>query len=80
KTVDTETFPTKTGVVKLLFVLKPGNFHGYIAPDDGTKDILFHQKYINADIFDRLERGTKVVATIKHIENKVYATRVDLAS
>ncbi|MEL6882062.1 MAG: cold shock domain-containing protein [Cyanobacteria bacterium J06607_10] len=80
KTVDTETFPTKTGVVKLLFVLKPGNFHGYIAPDDGTKDILFHQKYINADIFDRLERGTKVVATIKHIENKVYATRVDLVS
>ena len=77
--VDTAS-PTKTGVVKLLFVLKPGNFHGYIAPDDGTKDILFHQKYINAEIFDCLERGTKVVATIKHIEGKVYATRVDLAS
>lgn len=80
KTVDTEVLPTKVGVVKLLFVLKPGNFHGYIAPDDGTKDILFHQKYINAEIFDCLERGSKVVATIKHIEGKVYATRVDLAS
>lgn len=70
--------PVKQGVVKLLFTLKQGNFHGYIAPDDGTKDILFHQKYINANIFDRLERGTKVVAAVKYIEGKAYATRVDL--
>lgn len=70
--------PVKQGVVKLLFTLKQGNFHGYIAPDDGTKDILFHQKYINADIFDRLERGSRVVAGVKYIEGKAYATRVDL--
>ena len=70
--------PTKQGVVKLLFTLKQGNYHGYIAPDDGTKDILFHQKYINADIFDRLERGANVVVTVKYIEGKAYATRVDL--
>ncbi|MEM9152054.1 MAG: cold shock domain-containing protein, partial [Cyanobacteria bacterium P01_F01_bin.3] len=69
---------TKTGTVKLLFKLKPGNFHGYIAPDDGTKDILFHQKYINAEIFDHLDRGTQVVATAKFMAGKVYATRVDV--
>ena len=68
----------KEGTVKLLFTLKQGNFHGYIEPKDGSKDILFHQKYINADIFDQLERGVQVVAHIKHLEGKVYATRVDL--
>ncbi|MGC1308923.1 MAG: cold shock domain-containing protein [Phormidesmis sp.] len=70
--------PVKKGVVKLLFTLKEGNFHGYIAPDDGTKDILFHQKYINSEIFDSLERGAEVAAAVKYIEGKVYATRVDL--
>lgn len=70
--------PVKNGVVKLLFTLKEGNFHGYIAPDDGSKDILFHQKYINADIFAHLERGVPVTVSIKYIEGKAYATRVDL--
>lgn len=68
----------KSGVVKLLFTAKPGNFHGYIAPDDGSKDILFHQKYIDADIFENVERGTKVVVSEKNIEGKAYATRVTL--
>jgi len=69
---------TKNGTVKLLFKLKEGNFHGYITPEDGTKDILFHQKYINADIFDRIDRGTPVVVSAKYIEGKAYATRVEL--
>jgi len=69
---------TKAGVVKLLFKLKPGNFHGYVAPEDGTQDILFHQKYINADIFAQLDRGSRVVAIVKQREGKVYATRIDL--
>lgn len=68
----------KSGVVKLLFTTKSGNFHGYIAPDDGSKDILFHQKYIDADIFENLERGTKVMVSAKNMEGKAYATRVDL--
>ncbi len=68
----------KGGVVKLLFTAKPGNFHGYIAPDDGSKDILFHQKYIDADIFETLERGTRVMVSAKNIEGKSYATRVTL--
>ena len=71
--------PVKKGTVKLLFTLKKGNFHGYIAPDDGSKDILFHQKYINADIFSDLERGAQVSATVKYIEGKAYATYVELA-
>lgn len=68
----------KNGVVKLLFTLKEGNFHGYISPDDGSKDILFHEKYMNAEIFERLDRGTRVVASIKYMEGKVYATQVNL--
>jgi len=68
----------KVGTVKLLFKLKPGNFHGYISPEDGSKDILFHQKYINADIFEHLDRGTQVVVAAIHREGKMYATRVDL--
>lgn len=74
----TEPLFKKQGIVKLLFTLKPGNFHGYIAPQDGSKDILFHQKYINAEIFDELERGSQVVATVKIMEGKAYATHVDL--
>ncbi len=70
--------PIKQGIVKLLFMLKQGNYHGYVVPDDGTKDILFHQKYINADIFDRLERGSRVVVAVKYIEGKAHATSVDL--
>lgn len=70
---------SKSGTVKLLFTLKPGNYHGYIAPDDGSKDILFHQRYINADIFDKIERGTAVVATVKVMAGKAYATHVDLS-
>ncbi len=75
---DSDSALVKNGVVKLLFTLKEGNFHGYIAPDDGSKDILFHEKYINADIFERLDRGTQVVASIKYMEGKVYATEVHL--
>ncbi len=67
----------KIGTVKLLFKLKPGNFHGYIAPEDGTQDILFHQKYINADIFEQLDRGVRVVTIVKQLKGKLYATRID---
>lgn len=68
----------KCGIVKLLFTQKQGNFHGYVAPDDGSPDILFHQKYINADVFERLERGARVSVAVKHIEGKAYATRVEV--
>ncbi|MEM6449212.1 MAG: cold shock domain-containing protein [Cyanobacteria bacterium P01_D01_bin.105] len=73
-----KNYPVKIGTVKLLFMFKKGNFHGYIAPDDGSKDILFHQKYINADIFTKLERGAQVSAAVKYIEGKAYATHVEL--
>ena len=72
-------YPVKNGVVKLLFTMKEGNFHGYIEPEDGTSDILFHQKYINEDIFDSLERGVEVVASVKYVEGKAYAMQVELA-
>lgn len=69
----------KDGVVKLLFTVKEGNYHGYIEPKDGSSDILFHQKYINADIFNSLERGVEVVVSVKYLEGKAYATQVELA-
>ena len=72
-------YQTKNGVVKLLFTLKEGNFHGYIEPKDGTSDILFHQKYINEDIFDSLERGVEVVVSVQYKEGKAYATQIELA-
>jgi cold shock CspA family protein len=68
----------RNGTVKLLFTLKEGNFHGYIAPDDGTQDILFHQKYINADVISDLDRGMKVSVSVKYVEGKAYATNVTL--
>ena len=58
--------------------MKEGNFHGYIEPKDGSSDILFHQKYINEDIFDSLERGVEVVVSVKQMEGKAYATQVEL--
>lgn len=75
---NSEELESKSGTVKLLFTIKPGNYHGYIAPDDGSKDILFHQRYINADIFDKIERGSSVIATVKVMAGKAYATHVDL--
>ena len=72
-------FVTKNGIVKLLFTMKEGNFHGYIEPQDGTSDILFHQKYINEDIFASLERGVEVVVSVQYKGGKAYAKQVELA-
>ena len=67
---------TKQGFVKLLFKIKKNNFHGYITPKDGSKDIIFHQKYINDDVFCRLERGMEVEVTAHITEGKAYADHV----
>lgn len=67
---------TKQGVVKLLFKLKKNNHHGYIAPNDGSKDIIFHQKYIGHDVFHQLERGMEVEVTAHITEGKAYADQV----
>ncbi|MEM9809059.1 MAG: cold shock domain-containing protein, partial [Cyanobacteria bacterium P01_D01_bin.56] len=64
---------TKQGVVKLLFKLKKNNHHGYITPHDGSKDIIFHQKYVGDDIFSRLERGMAVEVTAHITAGKAYA-------
>ena len=67
---------TKQGFVKLLFKIKKNNFHGYITPKDGSKDIIFHQKYINDDVFGQLERGMEVEVTAHVTEGKAYADHV----
>ena len=67
---------TKRGVVKLLFKIKKNNYHGYITPHDGSKDIIFHQKYINEDVFCQLERGMEVEVTAHITEGKAYADHV----
>ena len=67
---------TKQGVVKLLFKLKQNHHHGYIAPNDGSKDIIFHQKYIGDRIFDRLEQGMAVEVTAHITEGKAHADSV----
>ena len=68
----------KQGVIKLLFKLKKNNHHGYIAPDDGSKDIIFHQKYIGDEIFCQLERGMAVEVTAHVTEGKAYADHIRL--
>ncbi len=67
---------TKQGVVKLLFKLKKNNHHGYIAPHDGSKDIIFHKKYIGDDVFRQLERGMAVEVTAHVTEGKAYADHI----
>lgn len=64
---------TKQGIIKLLFKLKKNNHHGYIAPEDGSKDIIFHKKFIGNDVFSQLERGMKVEVTAHITEGKAYA-------
>ncbi|MBT9317073.1 cold shock domain-containing protein [Leptothoe spongobia] len=66
----------KNGVVKLLFKLKKNNHHGYIAPHDGSKDIIFHKKYIGDDVFVQLERGMEVEVTAHITEGKAYADHI----
>ncbi|MEA5464476.1 cold shock domain-containing protein [Leptothoe sp. PORK10 BA2] len=67
---------TKQGIVKLLFKLKKSNSHGYIAPHDGSKDILFHQKYINDEVFCQLALGVEVEVTAHITEGKAYADHI----
>lgn len=67
---------TKKGVVKLLFKFKKNNHHGYIAPEDGSKDIIFHEKYIGNDVFCQLERGIPVEVKAHLTEGKAYADQV----
>lgn len=67
---------TKQGKVKLLFKIKKNNHHGYIAPNDGSKDIIFHQKYIGNDIFAQLERGMEVEVTAHLTAGKAYADHI----
>ncbi len=67
---------TKQGVIKLLFKFKKNNHHGYITPNDGSKDIIFHQKYIDNDVFCQLERGMAVEVTAHITEGKAYAEHV----
>lgn len=66
----------KQGVIKLLFKLKKNNHHGYVAPDDGSKDIIFHQKYIGDEVFCQLERGIAVEVTAHITEGKAYANHI----
>lgn len=66
----------KQGIVKLLFKLKKNNYHGYIAPRDGSKDIIFHQKYVGREVFSQLERGMEVEVTAHVTEGKAYADRI----
>ncbi|MEM7064930.1 MAG: cold shock domain-containing protein [Cyanobacteria bacterium P01_B01_bin.77] len=68
----------KQGVVKLLFKLKQNNHHGYIAPNDGSKDIIFHQKYVGHEIFRQLERGMEVEVTAHVTAGKAYADHIQI--
>lgn len=66
----------KQGTVKLLFKLKKNNHHGYVAPYDGSKDIIFHKKYVGEDVFCQLERGMAVEVTAHVTEGKAYADHI----
>ena len=77
--VDASPLPgavVKQGIVKLLFKLKKNNHHGYIAPHDGSKDIIFHQKYVGPEVFSQLERGMEVEVTAHITEGKAYADQI----
>ena len=74
--ITTSNSITKQGIVKLLFKLKKNNHHGYIAPEDGSKDIIFHKKFIGDDVFSQLERGMKVEVTAHITEGKAYADQI----
>jgi cold shock CspA family protein len=77
-TVEKPIFERKRGVVKLLFKLKKRNHHGYISPDDGSQDIIFHQKYVGLEVIDRLERGMRVEVITRRTAGKAYAERLRL--
>lgn len=69
-------FLCKVGEVKLLFKIKKGNYHGYITPDDGSCDIIFHQKYVGVDVVTKLERGMQVEVMTRQIAGKAYAEQL----
>ncbi len=67
----------KVGYVKrITFDDSTGAFYGFIAPDDGSRDIYFVKKAVDSELMERLEQGMRVCADTQKIKGKPQALRV----
>ena len=65
----------KTGTVKWF---NPDKGYGFIAPDDGTKDVFIHISALNAASLNTLDENQKIKFEITSSQGKESATNIEL--
>ncbi|MCL1465306.1 tetratricopeptide repeat protein, partial [Argonema galeatum] len=69
----------KRGSVKFISYNHQDDSHwGYIAPDDGSTDIRFYEKYVSPECFSRLKTGTRVEVEVQETSNGPRAKSVKI--
>ena len=63
----------KTGIVKFY---STNSKYGFIKPDDGSKDVFFHENDLKKSGIEELKKNQKVEYTPATKNEKVYATDI----
>jgi CspA family cold shock protein len=69
------TIMKKTGTVKWF---NPDKGYGFIAPDDGKKDVFIHISALNAAGLDNLDENQKIKFEITSSQGKESAANIEL--
>jgi|APCry1669189034_1035192.scaffolds.fasta_scaffold01690_5 CspA family cold shock protein len=64
-----------TGTVKWF---NPDKGYGFIAPDDGTKDVFIHISALNAATLNTLDENQKIKFEVTSSQGKESATNIEL--
>ena len=68
-----EIMSMKKGIVKFY---STGSKYGFIKPDDGSKDVFFHEKDLKNSGIEEIQKNQKVEYLAATKEEKVYATSI----
>lgn len=63
----------KRGIVKFY---STDSKYGFIKPDDGSKDVFFHENYLKASGIEEIKKNQKVEYLPATKGEKVYATDI----
>ena len=65
----------KAGTVKWF---NPDKGYGFVAPDDGTKDVFIHISALNAASLNTLDENQKIKFEVTSSQGKESATNIEL--
>ena len=69
------TIMKETGTVKWF---NPDKGYGFVAPDDGTKDVFIHISALNAASLNTLDENQKIKFEVTSSQGKESATNIEL--